>query len=68
MLLTSHTFYINKNAIIFGFFQVNRASLQRTSSTIILLLFENVVNNILFVLLVCFCFKSVNFQSCWSPS
>ena len=35
------------------FFQVNKASLQRTSSTIILLMFENLVNNILFVLLVC---------------
>ena len=34
------------------FFKVNKASLQRTSSTIILLMFENVVNNILFVLLV----------------
>ena len=49
------------------FFQVNKACLQRTSSTIILLMFENVVNNILFVLLVVF-FKSVDFQSCWSPS
>ena len=52
ILLTSHTLYIKKNAIIFGFFQVNKASLLRTSSTIILLMFENVVNNILFVLLV----------------
>ena len=47
MLLTSHTLYIKKNAIIFGFFQVNKASLQRTSSTI---MFENMVNHILFVL------------------
>ena len=38
------------------FFQVNKACLQRTSSTIILLMFENVVNNILFVLLVVFVF------------
>ena len=57
MLLTSHTLY----TVIFGFMkqtrQVNKASLQRTISTIILLMFENVVSNILFVLLVLF-FKS----------
>ena len=57
MLLTSHTLYTKNNAIIFSFmqqkfFQVNKASLRRTSSTIILLMFENVVNKILFVLLV----------------
>ena len=68
MLLTSHTLYIKKNAIIFGlqFFQVNKASLQRTSSTIIHLKFENVLNNILFVLLVLFLIKLkklVDFQS-----
>ena len=55
MLLISHTLYIKKNAIIFGyFFQVYKASLQRTSSTIICFMFENVVNNILFVLEVKF--------------
>ena len=73
MLLTSHTIYIKKNAITFGlysrqFFQVNKASLQITSNIIILLMFENVVNNILFRLLVLFSFISVDFQSCWSPS
>ena len=40
-------FYVTDN-----FFQVNKASLQRSSSTIILLMFENMVNHILFVLLV----------------
>ena len=45
MLLTSHTLYIKKNAILCSrqFFQVNKASLQRTSSTIIHLKFENVL-------------------------
>ena len=33
------------------FFQVNKASLQRTGSPLYSLMFENVVNNILFVLL-----------------
>ena len=52
MLLTSHTLYIKKNSVLCSrqFFQVNKDSLQRTSSTIILLMFENVVNNILFVI------------------
>ena len=58
MLLTSHTLYIKKNAIGFRqFFQVNNTSLQRTSSTILHLKFENVLNNILFVLLVIFLIK-----------
>ena len=60
MLLTSHTLYINVLRIMLlssvlcsrQFFQVNKAPLQRTSSTIILLMFENVVNHILFELLV----------------
>ena len=47
MLLTSHTLYI-RFYVTDNFFQVNKASLQRTSSTIILLMFENVVKNILF--------------------
>ena len=60
MLLTSHTLYLRKmllSSVLCSrqFFQVNKVSVQRTSSTIILLMFENVVNNILFVLLVC-CF------------
>ena len=62
--------HIKKNAISLvlcsrQFFQVNKASLQRTSSTIIHLKFENVLNNILLVL---FLIKSVDFQSRWSPS
>ena len=54
MLLTSH---ILRKMILSlflcsrQFFQVNKAPLQRTSSTIIHLKFENVLDNILFVLL-----------------
>ena len=54
--------HLMKNAIIFGFCQVNKASLQRTSSTIILLMFENVVNNILFVILVVVVFNRLIFS------
>ena len=39
------------------FFQLNKASVQRTSSTIIHLKFKNVLNNTLFVLLVLFLTK-----------
>ena len=51
MLLTPHTLYILLSSVLCSrqFFQVNKASLQRTSSTIILLMFENMVNNVLFV-------------------
>ena len=55
MLLTSHTLrkmLLSSVYVADNFFQVNKASIQRTSSTIILLMFENVVNHILFVLLV----------------
>ena len=74
MLLTSHTYVILRKLLLSlvlcsrQFFQVNNAFLQRTSSTIIHLKFENVLNNILFVLLVLFFKKLVDFQSRWSPS
>ena len=44
MLLTSHTLYMLLSLVLCSrqFFQVNKASLQRTSSTIIHLKFENV--------------------------
>ena len=57
MLLTSHTLYEEKCYFLQFYVtdnQVNKTSSQRTSCTIILLMFENVVNNILFVLLVLF--------------
>ena len=56
MLLTSHLIHTLLSSVLCSrqCFQVYKASLQRTSSTIILLMFENVVNNILFVLLVLF--------------
>ena len=67
MLLTSHTIYTKKmllSSVLCSrqFFQVNKAPLQRTSSTIILLMFENVVNHILFVLLVLFCLHRLIFS------
>ena len=67
MLLTSHTLYMLLSLVLCSrqFFQVNKASLQRTSSTIIHLKFENVLNNILFVLLVLFKKNPFDFQSLW---
>ena len=63
MLLTSHTLYIKKMPLylVLSSRQVNTASLQRTSSTIIHLKFENVLNNILLVLLVLFLKKLVDY-------
>ena len=67
MLLTSNTLYMLLSLVLCSrqFFQVNKASLQRTSSTIIHLKFENVLNNILFVLLVLFKKNPFDFQSLW---
>ena len=63
MQLTSRTLYSILRKMLLSsvlcsrqFFLVNKASLQRTSNTIILLMFENVINHILFVLLVSFFF------------
>ena len=57
-MLSSHMLHIKKNASLVlrsrQFFLVNKASLQKTSSTVIHLKFENVLNNILLVLLVHF--------------
>ena len=52
MLLSSHNLYYTNISVVCSrqFFPINKASLQRTS-TIILLMFDNVVNKILFVLL-----------------
>ena len=67
MLLTSHTLYMLLFLVLCSrqFFQVNKTSLQRTRSTIIHLKFENVLNNILFVLLVLFLKNPFDFQSLW---
>ena len=67
MLLTSHTLYMLLSLVLCSrqFFQVNKTSLQRTRSTIIHLKFENVLNNILFVLLVLFLKNPFDFQSLW---